>query len=379
MKVLFQTRTGIFNTRGGDTVQVENTAKELRLLGVEVDISSSWQLDVSKYDLVHIFQLDWICEPYLQAKNAKKYNKPLILSPIHHSEEEVKYFEKHERYDFRRIANILFPNQESKDVLKNIYRAFIELNVAKIYPTLLSIKDGYRNEQKKVLEMSDLVLVQTQREATDLEKDFGVKVKWQKVVNGVGEIFLTPPSTKLLDITDYIITVGRIEARKNQLRIIEAVKKYREEYKKDIKLVVVGAPNNRNLEYNFYFRRELKKYEWIYYIPSIEWIKMPEVYNGAKVCVSASFFETTGLTLLEAVFCGCNVVASSGSTGERVKEYLGTLPFYCAPSDILSIKEAIKLAYEGEKPKIEPEMKQKYTWSSVAKETLKVYNELLGS
>ncbi|GIW69594.1 MAG: hypothetical protein KatS3mg101_0341 [Patescibacteria group bacterium] len=37
---------------------------------------------------------------------------------------------------------------------------------------------------------------------------------------------------------------------------------------------------------------------------------MPDYYRNAKVCVSASWFETTGLTSLEALFCGTNAVAA---------------------------------------------------------------------
>lgn len=377
MKILFQTRTDIFKRRGGDTVQIEKTAEELRKLGVMVDIKSDFDLDLSSYDLVHIFQLDWISEPYLQAMNAKKQNKPLVLSPIHHSEEEVRKFEKYDRYDFRRLVNLIFVTQESKDIMKNIYRAFVEMNFKKMIPTLSSIFSGFRKQQRDVLKMCDMVLVQTEQEAIDLRNDFKTDFKWKKIVNGVGDVFLKETSEKWTELENYIVTIGRIEARKNQLRIIEAVKRLRDETREDIKLVVIGLFNSRNLEYNFWFQKLLKKYNWIIYVQKVEYEKMPAVYKQAKVCVSASWFETSGLTLLEAVYSGCNVVAPSGPTGARVKEYLRDIPFYCDPVDVNSIKEAIKRSYEAKRPEIGQEMKNLFTWSSVAKETLRVYNELL--
>ena len=184
MRILFQGRVDLWDKRGGDTIQIEETAKELRKLGVGVDIVNNWKLNLSSYDLVHIFQLDWVCESYLYALNAKKQNKKLVLSPIHHSEREVIEFEEFLRSSFRRFVNPIFPSQESKDVLKNVYRSLFDLR--KMYPTLLSIFYGYRKEQKEVLEMSDIVLAQTNKEAEDLRTDFKSEFIWKKIALGVG-------------------------------------------------------------------------------------------------------------------------------------------------------------------------------------------------
>jgi len=46
MKVLMLGRIDLFQNRGGDTVQIENTAEELRNLGVEVDICSDLSVDM---------------------------------------------------------------------------------------------------------------------------------------------------------------------------------------------------------------------------------------------------------------------------------------------------------------------------------------------
>jgi len=101
---------------------------------------------------------------------------------------------------------------------------------------------------------------------------------------------------------------------------------------------------------------------------------MPLYYHFAKVGISASWFETTGLTSLEALFCGANAVAS----GERAKEYLGDLAYYCVPEDVTSIKNAVKEAYLAE-PKVIPDfMRQSLTWENAAKKTFEVYQEVLG-
>ncbi len=375
MRVLFQSRVDLLQKKGGDTVQVIKTAEELRKLGVEVDLDCNIGAQVDSYDLVHVFQLDWVCESYLHVLNAKKAGKKVVLSPIHHSEKEVKQYEKEERYTFRRVSNIFITSQEFLDVLKNVYRSFFDLR--KLYPTLLSIKDGFRNQQKKVLKMSDAILTQTDKEFQFLKRDFGVDISCVKIQLGVSDDFLNPIKKKYFDFSDYILTVGRIEPRKNQLKIIEAVKLLNKTKGLNLKLVIVGSLNSNNFEYYMRFNRLLKENNFVEYVPKVNYEDMPSVYNGAKVCVSGSYFETTGLTLIEAALSGTNVVARNGDTGEVVREYLGDIPEYCNPSSIESISEAIFRAYKKERPEISNEFRNKYTWANVAKETLKVYNELV--
>jgi glycosyltransferase involved in cell wall biosynthesis len=117
----------------------------------------------------------------------------------------------------------------------------------------------------------------------------------------------------------------------------------------------------------------LKKSPWIRHIEQIPYEKMPAYYHFAKVGISASWFETTGLTSLEALFCGTNAVAS----GDRAKEYLGDLAEYCCPESVNSIKEAIKKAYYAKAPIIPKEMRELYTWKKAAQETAEVYRKFL--
>jgi len=376
MKVLMLGRIGLLSGGGGDLIQIENTAKELRKLGVTVDIKTTFDVDVSAYDIVHVFQLDWSADNYFYSKMAKDNKKPLVLSPIHHNIDEVRKFDDTYAFDYRRISKIIFKDQFSRDVFKSFYRAIFD--PSKLKPVLYSMFLGLRNMHITSLNSSDAVLVQTNAEASDLEKTYKVKLKkWKVVVNGVGEKFLEDKNYKNhFKFEDYIICVGRIEPRKNQLNIIEAVAKFREEENLDIRLVFIGKFNLLNhIEYTLRFKKALKKYDWITYISKVPYETMPDYYHFAKVGVSASWFETTGLTSLEALFCGTNAVAS----GERAKEYLGEYATYCVPDNIKSIKDALKAEYYSKRPVISSKIRHEYTWENAAKQTLEVYNELLGN
>lgn len=373
MKVLMQGRIGLLKAAGGDRIQVENTAKELRKLGVEVHITTSTNPDVSDFDIVHVFQLDWTVETHFMAKNAKRYHKPLVLSPIHHKVEEVKRFDDEYVFDLRRISKILFEEQHSRDTFKNIYRCISSPH--KFLPTLYSVMHGLKNMHIETLSLADMVLVQTKLEAKDLKRTYGVDVKWEKVPNGVSDKFLYVKDYKNpLPFKDYIFCVGRIEPRKNQLSVIKAVKALRNETDQDLKLVFVGKKNPViHPEYTYRFNTMLRKNPWVTYIEGVPYNKIPAYFTHAKVCVSASWFETTGLTLLEALFCGTNAVASS----PRAKEILGDYASYCKPWDVDSISKAIATEFYANRPKLDVDMRQEYTWENTAKKTYRVYEELL--
>ncbi|HET7002588.1 MAG TPA: glycosyltransferase family 1 protein, partial [Puia sp.] len=58
MKVAFISRSSLFSDKGGDTIQIVNTAAALRHLGVEVDIFLADQKpDYDKYDFLHFFNI----------------------------------------------------------------------------------------------------------------------------------------------------------------------------------------------------------------------------------------------------------------------------------------------------------------------------------
>ncbi len=374
MKILMYGKPGLFNKMGGDRIQMEQTAAHLRKHNIDVKISCDMNEDLTPYDLIHIFHLDWNPYCFFQIKKAKRFNKKVVFSPIHHNVYELKRFDDEFVFDFRRISRILFNDQFNRDLFKELYKSLF--SPSKLWIVFYSAAYGLKNMYKYAISHSDVLLVQTKREAKDLKETYGVDFKWRIVKNGVGDTYLAENSSNInhFDFENYLICVGRIEPRKNQTSIISAVNELRKELSLDLKLVLIGPkPSKKHFEYSRLFDRLLHKNPWIKHIPQVPYSEMPSYYKHAKVGISASWFETTGLTSLEAVFCGANAVAS----GDRAREYLGDLAFYCDPGDINSIKEAIKHAYFADRPKLSPNLKNDYTWEAAAKETLNVYNNLV--
>lgn len=383
MKVLFQSRVDLFDRPGGDTVQMKETKKALEKLGITVDINNSLNVNLTNYDIVHIFNLDWVCEAYLYVKNAKKYNKKVVLSPIHHNLTEFKRYEKENRWGLAKLGNFLIPFQPFRDSTRNLVKSFFDLR--KLKPALIQFIVGIRREQKYVLDNCDYVLVQTNKEATDLKIAYKPKkvFRWKKVVNGVNiEKFSHPDFTgakKLINEDTYIFCVGRIEPRKNQIALIEAVSQIKKSEPlrySNLKVVFAGAVNSHHPTYAKKFKKYLKKFPFTIYLGFVEQNILAAVYKNAKVFAVPSWFETTGLVYLEAVVAGCTSVVASG---DRAFEYLDKNGIYCDPGSLSDIKKALKIALN--KNTVSTNFKNKvkvlYTWDKAAKQTLQVYNSVI--
>ncbi len=390
MKVLFQSRADLYNPRGGDTAQMEHTKAAIEEIDPSIKIEIKTETEpknIKEYDIVHLFNLDWIPETYMQANWAKKFKKKVVLSAIHHSEKEVLKYEKKAAYDIRRIYNFFFSSQAARDVGKNIYRSLF--NFQKIRPTIKQVLIGIRNEQKDILRISDIVLVQTEIEAKDISTDFKAeKFKWKKIVNGVDlEVFGNSDKSKFnqliedkfkIDISSHpiILSVGRVEPRKNQLALIRSFNEIQKNGQlEDHYLVFIGAMTKNSFEYVTRFNKAISNNSQIIYTGALPQNIVASAMSHDGIYVHPSWFETTGLVTLEAALSGMNIVA----TGERTKEYLKDSAYYCEPDDVESIKNAIlKAVFEPKNlQNIQSEIKSQYSWRNTARQTIDVYRKLL--
>lgn len=107
--------------------------------------------------------------------------------------------------------------------------------------------------------------------------------------------------------------------------------------------------------------------------------KLSVIYNSADVFVFPSSYEGFGIPPLEAMACGVPVI-SSGKTS--LKEVVGDAAIIVEPDDISSISEKILEVLTSKKLQTKLSLKgleraKKFGWDRCAKETLKVYEELL--
>ena len=80
MKVLFVSRLTIHSILGGDSIQMENTARELSGFGTTVEFYTPKIKDFSSFDLIHFFN---ITRPEVILNVLSKVDLPYVLSPIY--------------------------------------------------------------------------------------------------------------------------------------------------------------------------------------------------------------------------------------------------------------------------------------------------------
>jgi len=117
----------------------------------------------------------------------------------------------------------------------------------------------------------------------------------------------------------------------------------------------------------------------IYRLANINLDDLVTIYNLADIYIQPSFAEGFGLPILEAMSCGCPVIASN------IDSHLEILPeeaLIFNPNnikDLVSLIEKLLTTAELKKTLIKSGLIQakKFTWKTTAKRTLEVYESLL--
>jgi poly-D-alanine transfer protein DltD len=118
MKILFIVRPSLFTVKGGDTVQVVETAAALRALDIQVDIMTADEIiNYAAYDLLHFFN---IIRPADMLKHIKKADKRYVVSSIF-----IDYAAYDQQYRGG-MTGLLFKilSSDAIEYCKNLYRYF---------------------------------------------------------------------------------------------------------------------------------------------------------------------------------------------------------------------------------------------------------------
>jgi len=362
MKVLFQTRTNLFEAPGGDMVQMLKTKEFLEKTGIQVDISLDFEPNLEGYDLVHLFNLMEPQDIYLQLKNAQRQNKKVVLSTIYGLYTE---FERKARGGlFQKIANFLSPYQIV--YIKTLVKHYKEKRMHK--GVLQMLYKGHYGLMKEIVDNTSVFLPNSDSEMKRVATEFKLKnPKYVSIPNAIDKSVFTDSddnqTNPFLKHKDCILCAARIEGRKSTLNLVRAVKNTK------YQLVLVGKESQNQKEYVNQVHLEAGKN--VTFLGAISHEELKKLYQVCKVHALVSWMETPGLSSLEAAAMGKNIVVTTkGDTYDYFEDYA----FYCEPDDIESIKKAITKAYDGPvNPKLKQKILEKYTWEQTAIETLKAY------
>lgn len=322
MKVLFATYPFAFHVPGGGEIQLQAYRKHLPRFGVEVSLFDPWAPKFMDHDIVHFFSCVGGSVHFCQF--VKQLGLPLVVSSSLWITEQTKQ---------------LYPIDE-------------------IYAQLA---------------LADRVVANSEMECETLSAVLGLpREKFSTVYNGVESFFFDTVDPELFrshfKINDrFILNVGNIEPRKNQLKLVNALKAFPEQH-----LVLIGHPRDSK-----YFEQVIfEGADQVTYLGTLDNDSslLRSAYKACELFILPSLLETPGLAALEALGQNAKlVITSEGSSFE----YFGERAIYIDPMSIDSIQQGIRQALEVSHLQYEKFMDKTYSWGNVVKQLDKVYRSVI--
>ena len=231
-------------------------------------------------------------------------------------------------------------------------------------PELMGWKDRvvFRRVVPRAVRRAARVITVSERSRHDLVELYGVPGERIVVTpNGVDPAF-RPPHEGELGNRDYVLSVGAIQRRKNQLAALEAARSV------GLPLRIAGPAKDASLAEEL--ARGGARLEGY-----VDVDRLAELYRGAACLVQSSRYEGFGLPVLEAMACGTPVVAVPEAALQEVAGDAAVL----VPETRLA--EGIRRALEERELLVAAglERARAFSWRAAAERTLAAYREILGT
>ena len=237
-----------------------------------------------------------------------------------------------------------------------------------------------RNES--ACKRADLIIAISQQTKRDYMDFFGVEEKCIRVVyQGCNELYWKDVTADVMSYVrntyvlprNYVLCVGALEERKNQIRIIEAMASGHI----DMPLVLVGRGNS---DYHKRLSECAKRYGVpLLILSNVNSSDLPAIYRMASVFVYPSLFEGFGIPILEAARSATPIVTSSGTCFEEIA---GEGALYVPPTQAEALGEAILMTLQDSGAtckRVQAALRntEKFRTESRAREMLQAYQSVL--
>lgn len=339
-RILFGSFQALNLMEGGTKTQVLMLKKYLEGLGVEVSLFRDFT-DYSPKDfhLFHLFAAEG--GTYHLGRVIKELGMKIVVSPIFYS---------------RQFPLRLRLITSSFSFLRRFYGIWTE----HIYV-------------KELCTMADWVAPNTEKEREILIKGLGIKKdKITVIPNGVEERFYYAQPDLFFEaykLKDFLLYTGHIGwGRKNLLRFLRVLERLKHP------AVLIGKVIDT--EYTKRCLAIVERCPWIKIIDHLPHSSplLQSAYAACSVFVLPSFYETPGLSALEAGLAGAKVVITQyGGTEEYYKEFAT----YINPYSEKSIEKGIREALTKKKSEdLREHIRKNFLWQSAAEKLLSLYQKL---
>ena len=244
------------------------------------------------------------------------------------------------------------------------------------YPSMFPPGDTTARHMGILIKRAAKIIAISENTKMDLVRFCAVDPKKIQVVCLAGTLSLVGRQAHLHLPGPYILFVGSRAIYKNFLFFIRSITPI---LQKDRELKVICAGGGPFTKEELAFLDDLEISDQVVYHPINDAI-LRTLYKKALAFVFPSLYEGFGLPVLEAFACQCPTIVSRTSS---FPEVAGEAAVYLEPSDPSSTREAVKkVIYD---PKLRATLRakglrqlKKFSWAKTARETKKLYDEVLG-
>lgn len=323
MNIYFNTYPVAFQCPGGGEIQLMKSKEALERRGHKVTFFNQWEHSLAAADVVHQFSVQGGI--YNLCSYAHSHKIPLVLSPILWLSEYIDQYPMGEIAHMLNVADVICPNSHAE--VERFLRHF------------------------------------------DVSAD-----RYHVTHNGVDACFFdsTPPElfvAKYALPESFVLCVGNIEERKNQLSLLEANSRI------GVHTVLIG-----NVRDNSYYSKINEhfagKFSYLGYMEH----NAPALRSAYAACTAfalPSLIETPGLAALEAAAAGAPLVITKEGCTE---EYFGSGALYVNPKNVEDIAEKISAAINDKKSgETLRDRARQFTWDRVAEELEGAYLKAIAS
>jgi len=356
MKIALISRATLFTAKGGDTVQITETKAHLEKLGIDAEIILNGSvINYEQYDILHFFNL---IRPADILRHIKKSGKPFLITPIWI---DYSAYDQTQRKGLLSLAKYL--SRDKIEYLKTIVRW---VRGKDKWPGITYLFKGQYNSMAEIVKKARALLTNSDEEYETLRLVFPTIAPKVVVPLGVNDNIFCPTAEAGRE-QNMIICVARIEGIKNQLNLIKALNNTH------FTLYLIGAAApNQQAYYQECKRIAGSNIKFIDHLPQQELISF---YQQAGAHILPSWYESCGLSSLEAAAMGCSVVITRNGFASS---YFGEEAFYCDPASPKSILETIKkAATQKNQESMQNKIQEYYTWKLAAQKIITVYKKVL--
>jgi len=341
--IYFYVYPSAFQNPGGGEILLLKTREYLEKANVPVKLFDMWQDRIKPGDIFHVFGS--VKEALGMMQTAKSKGAKIVHCPIIW-------------YNWQSSLAVPYPAKERL--------------MAVVRQAAKSFFSAIPSERRSMMCLADRVLGGSQAEAEQIHRYFLIpRDKTRVVTYGVDALYEQGNRSlfeEQFKLKDFILMVGRIEPRKNQLKLIRALKGSGKD------LVIAGSPVSWHNDYYEKCQRESdSRVHWIGPLEKDSAL-LRAAYAACNVFVLPSWFETPGLAAMEAALAGAKVVITrEGAT----QEYFGREAAYVNPASEKDIRDKVLSACAAIKTDgLQRRMREKFLWADSAQQNLRVYQEL---